>query len=268
MPLLIVTFDGVRSHEMLSGPSLVHARGSARKHPVRCWAFQDRKQAAWELTPQVHQICGGVHPMRITNPAHISEPGYLELYMGTGAHGHNTNDCLESPPETLLDELGRQGAEVRVYSSWKTFQCFLRMEVSAGEAGEDSSDQETMARVFGDIREGVHPDVLCVHLGDTDTRAHHGEYGGYLEALQYCDCALGRLWGELQGIPKYRDKTVMVVTADHGRGSDETWTDHGGSVRDSEKTWFAHVGGDPGQRPTCLSGVRSWIMKTRAWESG
>src|SRR5262249_24793133 len=51
---------------------------------------------------------------------------------------------------------------------------------------------------------------------------------------------IGELWGALQSDPVYRDRTTLIVTADHGRGaSAEAWKSHGKDVPGSDAIWIA-----------------------------
>ena len=54
-----------------------------------------------------------------------------------------------------------------------------------------------------------------------------------------------RLWTTLQSIRQYRDKSTIIVTADHGRGpAAENWRSHGEKVDSSEGIFLAVIGPD------------------------
>jgi len=49
----------------------------------------------------------------------------------------------------------------------------------------------------------------------------------------------------IQVIPSYRDKTTLIITADHGRGSGlSDWKSHGEKVAGSQGDWIAVIGPD------------------------
>jgi len=64
-----------------------------------------------------------------------------------------------------------------------------------------------------------------------DEWGHGRRYDLYLDAARNSDRFLAELWRTLQQLPEYKDKTSLIVTCDHGRGSTRTdWTDHGEKV--------------------------------------
>jgi hypothetical protein len=49
----------------------------------------------------------------------------------------------------------------------------------------------------------------------------------------------------VQKDPQYKDKTALLITTDHGRGSTRAdWTDHGKNVSGAEYIWIAVMGPD------------------------
>ena len=89
------------------------------------------------------------------------------------------------------------------------------------------------------------PRVIYIALGETDDWAHERRYDRVLETAEYFDKCLRELWATLQSMPQYKDKTSLVVTTDHGRGSTlEDWTGHGSSVEGAEFIWIAAMGPD------------------------
>ena len=83
--------------------------------------------------------------------------------------------------------------------------------------------------------------ALC-GLWRTDDFAHHGEYDQYLDAAHRTDGFLQDLWQQIQTDPRTRDKTAMVVTTDHGRGSGGQWTDHEIGIDGADQIWLAMIG--------------------------
>jgi hypothetical protein len=98
------------------------------------------------------------------------------------------------------------------------------------------------------------PRVLYIALGEPDDWAHDRRYDHYLESAHAADAFLGELWLTLQALPSYRERTTLLVTVDHGRGSTpQDWTDHGAEVAGSERIFVAALG--PGIGPeTAIEG--------------
>jgi hypothetical protein len=89
------------------------------------------------------------------------------------------------------------------------------------------------------------PRLMFVGFGETDEWAHAGRYDLYLTAAHHMDDFVRRLWELAQSLPRYRDKTTFIITADHGRGSGPTdWKSHGEKIANSEGDWIAVIGPD------------------------
>jgi len=89
------------------------------------------------------------------------------------------------------------------------------------------------------------PRVLHIALGETDDWAHGGNYERTVEALRYNDQQLRELWTYLQSTPKYKGKTSILITVDHGRGNTiKDWTDHGEKVPEAQYIWMAFISPD------------------------
>ena len=91
------------------------------------------------------------------------------------------------------------------------------------------------------------PRVLWVALGDTDNRAHEGDYEAYLAAATDADNFVREIWEAYQANPRTAGRTTLIVTADHGRGraEDNRWTGHGsGRWRGIVVPGLRHAGSD------------------------
>jgi phosphopentomutase len=87
------------------------------------------------------------------------------------------------------------------------------------------------------------PRVLYVGLGETDEWGHGRRYDLYLDAAHKNDRFLAETWQALQKDRRYKDRTALLVTTDHGRGSTRIdWTDHGKNVPGAEYVWVAVMG--------------------------
>jgi arylsulfatase A-like enzyme len=107
----------------------------------------------------------------------------------------------------------------------------------------DAHDTQVKERTVEVIQAGM-PDILFVHLGDTD-RVGHG-YGwmspNQLQSIAFADGLIGEIVAELEAAG-YLNNTLMIITADHG-GHDFGHGDD--SPVDRTIPWLA-VG--PGVRP-------------------
>ena len=64
------------------------------------------------------------------------------------------------------------------------------------------------------------PKLVMLNLGETDGGGHSGYWTRYTDAIQNADKFIYYLWLKLQSMPKYKDKTTMIIVNDHGRNLD------------------------------------------------
>ena len=142
---------------------------------------------------------------------------------------------------------------VAIFSTWDVMPFILRTEKSGIKSNHsmdlnsstESSDANTFDTAFEYLIE-KHPRVLYISLDETDAYAHRGDYRAYLEAAHTDDARLLKLWNWIQTHPTYKDRTTLLITTDHGRGSDPfgSWKHHGRFSPGSGQIWFAVIGPD------------------------
>jgi hypothetical protein len=216
---------------------------------------------------------------RLSNTHWFSYPGYAEILTGA-AHDKEiaSNDNVRIPFTTVLeftrDKLQLPPTGVATFGSWETFRWIAEHQegattVNAGMHAYDLVDREDV-RALSDFQfrtrppwsgarfdaytmrfarahlERYRPRMLYVALDDTDDWAHSGRYDRVLDAINAFDAWLRDLWTWLQNDPDYRDRTLLVITTDHGRGDTAAdWRSHGSKVAGSEFVWIAFAGTTP-----------------------
>lgn len=64
-----------------------------------------------------------------------------------------------------------------------------------------------------------------------------------MSAANANDKMIGQIWQFIQSSERYRNKTTLFITTDHGRGnSPDTWHKHHTWVDGAEEIWFAVIG--------------------------
>ena len=217
--------------------------------------------------------------VRLRNGIRVSYPGYSEILTGRARDDVvRNNDEIQNPSPTVLELFRRHWGLPRnlvaLFASWNVFQFIAEhtpgsVFINAGYrplAGIGHSPralllsqmQFDLLTPWASVRHDyftfelamehlrtAKPRVLYIALGETDDWAHEGRYDRVLETAEYFDKCLKELWETLQGMPQYKDKTSLVVTTDHGRGSTlEDWTGHGSNVEGAEFIWIAAIGPD------------------------
>jgi hypothetical protein len=214
----------------------------------------------------------------VTNNQLFSYPGYNELLTGSADNERvNSNDKFYNPNKNVLEFINAQPAfknKVAAFTSWDVFPYIINdkrsgVYVSTGwEPVKEKAmtDRETMMNQLtqslpnplGDVRLDAFtfyygmeylkknkPRVMYFAFDETDDFAHGGEYGAYLNSAHYTDRFINELWNYLQSDATYKNKTTLIITCDHGRGSDaEGWKHHGQKIPEATQIWFALLGPD------------------------
>ena len=215
-----------------------------------------------------------------TNKMWFSYPGYSEILTGQ-AHDDviHSNDKNRNPYPTMLEFLKRKlklsSQQVALFGSWDTFNWIGEHEAGAITINAGHEPYELSASVDPEIKvlsklqheklgpwdsvrldyftfrfalahiKAYQPRVLHIAFGETDDYAHDGDYTNVLSALERNDRQLKELWEYLQSSPRYKDKTSIIITVDHGRGNTpKDWTDHGEKVPEAQYIWTAIISPD------------------------
>lgn len=271
-------------------------------------------ESARKLMPFVHEtMLGGGSVIgnrdagscaRVTNPWFFSYPGYNEILTGVADPGIDSNSPVPNPNvsfmEWLQDNVAGFNGNVAAFASWDVFPFILnsersRIPVNVGPLSRpQNAFEETLNLLHDDIPSSwetvrldafTHhfalsamrhnrPRVLYIAYGETDDFAHDGQYDQYLMAANRTDRHLRELWTQVQADPFYRDRTVLLVTVDHGRGEfpPETWQHHASKaslsgymeslaryedgITGSDAVWMAAIG--PGIRSAGLVQTPGW----------
>jgi hypothetical protein len=218
----------------------------------------------------------------VENEHWFSYPGYSEILTGRPQPDVKSNDIVRYPHETLLEfsrrKLGLEKKEVAQLGSWDGFEVaaasrddaffmsgaydFVSEELSTPEmdrlAGlrlrvmelweESSSDVLTFELALAYLKEH-RPRLLWLGLGQSDDWAHARRYDRLLDYLHLADELLKELWETLQTLETHRDRTTLILTTDHGRGTTpRDWAEHDRGIEGSQDVWIAIIGPDTPDR--------------------
>lgn len=214
--------------------------------------------------------------VKVSNGKNFSYPGYNEILAGAGDTRIDSNYKKWNPNITVFEWIGRQrgfGGRVAVFGTWDVFPYIFNCQRSGLPIWpgwgisyvKEIEVPELLRRVTWDTPEmapGVIYDSFAMHaalnyvkkekprvafigLGETDEWAHHNRYDEYLKAAHRVDGFVREFWTMLQSMSEYRDKTTLIITADHGRGTGPVdWKGHGAKIADSAADWIAVIGPD------------------------
>lgn len=213
------------------------------------------------------------------NPYWFSYPGYSEMMTGYADTLINRNDYPANPHVTVLEYLNQQASlrgRVAAFGAWNAFDRILNEQrsgipvISAFDStgGKNPNANEKLINkmlvdsyrpwlegecldVFThysalEYLKFKRPRVLYIAYGETDEWAHSGMYRSYLDAARQVDEWIGEIWTWIQSDPRYRNKTTLFITTDHGRGDiiKKEWTSHNNKIRGANEIWYAVIGPD------------------------
>jgi len=214
-----------------------------------------------------------------TNGHWFSYPGYSEILCGFADDQRiKSNDKIQNPNTTVLEFINQKEqfeGSVAAFGSWDVFPFIIneqrsKIPVNAGfevNQGSHLSDKEKFLDILQDqipspwstVRLDAfthhyaleyvkrhHPRVTYIAYGETDDFAHNGKYDAYLKSARQTDAFIAELWNYVQSDPTYSNKTTMVITTDHGRGTipKENWRHHGNKIEGADQIWIAILGPD------------------------
>lgn len=257
----------------------------------------------WSTVAEQGQIFGNQQIgsiAHVTNAMGFSYPGYNEMATGVADARIDSNEYGPNPHVTVFEWLnGRPGfaGKVEIFGTWAVFADIFnakrsRLPIRAGATLVDQSDRSpqgqllnelyrTTTRLEGDdpldsflhvaVREHLRnhtPRVMFIGYGDTDSWQHMGRYDNLLETAHSFDGFVADLWRQIQSSPQYKDRTTLIVSTDHGRGSGPVdWKEHGNEQKGSNDIWIAVIGPDTpplGERRAAPAVTQAQIAATIA----
>ncbi len=248
-------------------------------------------------------------PSRLVNKRCFSYPGYAELLQGFVDPWADSNRKRWNPNKTVLEWLGRLPAfrnRVVGVGSWDVLSYIVNtkrsgLPINSGaiplgptiqrmtgrapsvsmrmidklqaqlvkmNGTKERPDSFTFAGALEILKKG-NPRLLWLGLGETDVWGHRRRYDLYLKQIQNSDAYLRRIWEFCQKDPRYKGRSTLIVTCDHGRGSGKQWVSHSARIPGSAKVWMGLLGaGVPAlgvrqKKPTTLSQVAptiAWLL--------
>ncbi|MEM1319201.1 MAG: phosphoglyceromutase [Bacteroidota bacterium] len=266
----------MQNKDLTKNPEAMMARFSA---PTRAEARKKLMPWFWSEIATKGQIYGNRwegNKMLCSNRFWFSYPGYNEILTGFSDPEIDSNAKKYNKNKTVLEFLHNMpefSGKVAVFGSWDVFPYIINDErsgipVNAGFRKAEEEDLTYKEQFLNDMQDQIsgpwfgvrldafthnymleymkkhHPRIVYISYGETDDFAHDGRYDHYLIAAHKTDQWIAALWDFLQSDPFYKDKTSIVITTDHGRGSSPMteWKSHGTIYKGSNEIWAAALG--------------------------
>jgi hypothetical protein len=220
--------------------------------------------------------------VKVTNRYRVSYPGYAEILTGQAQQAITGNNPIRIPRETVLEFARRRlrlsRMQVAAFGSWSVFPFIVAHEENGifCNAGDqpvahafatpemdrvgilqtraltpwDSARHDVFTFELAlDYLRTFQPRLLYIAFDETDDWAHARRYDRVLQSIRLLDDFLKELWQTLQALESHRDKTTLVITSDHGRGTGTAdWSKHGDKIRGADDIWIAVIGPDTAGR--------------------
>lgn len=233
----------------------------------------------WNTLAKEGQLYGNRwlgNKMNCTNRYWFSYPGYNEILTGFSDPLVDSNAKKYNENKTVLEWLHEKPeftGKVAAFCSWDVFPYIVNdqrsgIPVNAGFRKASDNYLSYTEQVLNDLQDQIpspwssvrldafthnfmleymkkhHPRVVYISYGETDDFAHDGRYDHYLNSAHQTDKWLEELWNYLQSDPFYKNKTSIVITTDHGRGTSPMteWKSHGTIYKGSDEIWAAALG--------------------------
>lgn len=213
----------------------------------------------------------------VANTMWFSYPGYNEMSTGVPDPRLDSNEYGPNPNVSVFEWLNQRpgfAGKVDIFGTWATFADIFNgkrsgLPIRAGATLVDASDKSPQGQLLSElyrtttrlegtdpldsflhvaVREHLRthtPRVMFIGYGDTDSWQHMGRYDNLLETVHSFDGFMADLWQQIQSSPQYKDRTTLIISTDHGRGSGPVeWKDHGIDQKGSNNIWIAMIGPD------------------------
>ncbi len=228
--IVLIVIDGVRATEFLEHPT--HA------YIPRIWN---------ELRPQgyvLHGLYNFDRTQTVSGHATIT----------TGTVQDLPNEGTDRPTRPALWEYYRQATGAPpascVISTYKDKLLVLSHSSYPGYGAPDSAriigptynDSNSTALWKADALANQ-PTVSLLCLGYTDLTGHSGDWEAYTGAIATADTLVAHVWNWIESTPGWAGKTTLLVTADHGRHSDN-WVEHGDACTGCRHLFLVALGPD------------------------
>ncbi|WP_416441359.1 alkaline phosphatase family protein [Leeuwenhoekiella sp. A16] len=232
---------------------------------------------------EIHGNRNAGSKVTLTNGMRFSYPGYNEILTGKADDEHiNSNNKIYNPNVTILEEYNnsfKYKGKVAAFTSWDVFPYIIndkRSGVPVNAAFDSATNtplsdreiflnklQKQIPSPWGSVRldafthnyaleymQKNHPSLVYIAYGETDDFAHDGEYDAYLNSAHTTDAMLKELWNYVQADAFYKDNTTLIITTDHGRGTEPlaTWKSHGSDIKGADQTWLIILGAGADQK--------------------
>jgi hypothetical protein len=279
--IIVITIDGVRWQEVFNGAdsTLLFKKGAQSTISSSLYwnkeVTQNRKLLmpfTWSYIATHGQLYGNRNygnKMQVKNLFRFSYAGYNEIFTGFA-----DNSILGNKPKNngnnnvlaFLNSYEKNKDSIVVFTSWNLFPYIFNSDKNKLKMNSGYHSKDTALNYYNEFEKNINdkpatrkdaltfmaakeylithkPKIMHIGFGEADEFAHEKQYNNYLSNINMVDKMIGELWDFVENDTDYKDKTIMIITTDHGRGStSKNWDKHGILIPNSQQTWMAVLG--------------------------
>jgi Metalloenzyme superfamily len=260
--VVFIVLDGVRGEEFFNGAEDPLSQKRKSLPP------EISRRSAENLMPFLRQkvVRGGRarifgnramgEKCLVDNRQMMSLPAYANIFAGVSETGvlHNRFQARIGFP-TIIDSIIQEGISpnnIAVFASWGPIQNVVSRRASHSfvlEAGWRTYyrrppwrfaryDEDLMDDISLYLSErGATNRFIFIAFNNADEWAHLNNYPRYVKAIRQYDEYIGRIFQFFESNPQHHDRTLYIITTDHGRGEGKKWSMHGAHIADSQYIW-------------------------------
>lgn len=119
--------------------------------------------------------------------------------------------------------------------------------INGGGAGSGYENDNVTLNSALAILEYHHPNLVLINFKEPDVSGHAGSWPNYIQGIKDTDGYIEDIWNFIQNDPKYKDKTALFITNDHGRhltGVKDGFVSHGDDCDGCKHVSLLAVGPD------------------------
>ena len=232
----------------------------------------------WNVLAKQGQIMGNrnfKNKVDVSNLYKFSYPGYNEILTGYSDPFIFSNKALVNANTNVLEYLNENEnykGKVVAFSSWSLFPYILGQQrndlpIYSGYQLVPDTAVNITQQIINQLQDKIivekqstrydaitilsakeyikqhEPKVVFISLGETDEYAHGNHYDNYLQQATQVDKIIADLWYYIQTNTTYKNKTTLLITTDHGRGSKTNqWKTHSFLTKGAAEAWLAIIG--------------------------
>lgn len=212
--VIVIVIDGPRYSETWGDPLRVNipVRDSLFPEGVLLTNFMNNGET--RTVPGHTGICTGNYQAIANNGTQLPDfPSFFQAwrkYTGEAA----TQCCIVGSKDKLhvLSNCLYEGYQ-------DCYRPYFNVGVNGDGTGGYRADSITLAKALSTLSL-YQPKMMLIAFKDPDYYGHLADSAAYIQAIRKTDRYIADIWNYIQSNPKYKDKTTLLVTNDHGRHLD------------------------------------------------